>query len=1068
MPPNRRRMHDRLSLPRLGRVPAAAAAIVAAVLLATGGSSSASDACTISWDGGAGSAHWEDAANWTGDGLPGDSDEVCIGSGAAVDFGGSSTVGGLRVDGALTVVGLGDLSVAGTHDSAVPGTLILKSGHLTLDADMTVAAFRQNGGILLGSGTLATPDFRWTAGAEVGTGTTEVTGAGAGLSLSGAVHTLDASRRLKIDSGASAVWTSGDLELRDTALLENAGLLDVQGDQDFSGCCGDAMKVVNEASGTIRKSAGDGDTRLTYALTNDGKLDVRSGTLAISGGDIAGRASRGSFEVADGATLAFTGSGFHLGSESTVTGHGSGGLLFKFGAVHLAGRVDAPVEMDGPSAYAFFDSDVTLPSVMLSRGFLGGPGRIATPDFRWSGGAQIGFGRTEIAAGGAGLAVSGDREHDLYERELDIDSGATAAWTEGTIAMTESGAIENAGLFDLRGDLSLSGCCDTRPRVHNAAGGTFRKSEGDGRAEVAYRFRNDGTVEADAGTLALTGGLQNFEADTLSGGTYIVRGTLEFPDARVVRNAASLTLDGPTSRVQDGRGFDGLRDLSANESPGDLTLTGGRQLELPGPDRDLSNAGSVTVWGNSGLSVGRAYRQSGGVTTLASPSARIGGADAVVDGGVLRGTGTVDATLTNSGEVQPGLVSPGVLTVTGDYRQPAAGALSMQIAGATDRPGHDRLDVGGAATLDGALRVETLFGFAPAPTDEFELIRHSSVEGDFGDVSGLGARLLAARVRARRDVAARGFDPGGRDRRRLCDRRRRRRRLRDLRRHAVLDAHPDRADPVAGGGRHGHRARRLRGGERHADHSARSRLRAAHRARPRRHPGRAGRAVPGGPDRPVRRHDHARNRNRDHRRRRPAAAARRPAPDPPPVDPPADPPPVDPPPVDPPADPPPADPPPVDPPRPRRPAACRPAARRRWEAGWSARVSSRLPPRGAGRLGPERRGMRGSPGSAHQPQAHPPAGQGQGPAPAGARNGPRQRLRRPEARGRGHRSPPGGPPGEVPLPQAKWPPGPGRQLPSSALRAGSRDRALAAPPARSPAARDLFGAEHGSRRGWQW
>ncbi|MEA2397328.1 MAG: hypothetical protein QOK25_884, partial [Thermoleophilaceae bacterium] len=289
---------------------------------------------------------WEDAANWTDDRLPNSSDEVCIGSAASVETGGTSTVGGLRVDGALTVVGLGDLSVAATHDSAVPGTLTLQSGRLTLDGDMTVEAFRQSGGTLLGSGTVATPDFRWTAGAEVGSGTTELTGSGAGLALSGAVHTLDASRRLKIDSGASVAWTAGDLELRAAASVQNAGLIDVRGDQDWSGCCGSAMSVVNEPGGTIRKSAGDGETRLTYPLTNDGTLDVRTGTLAISGGSIAGHRSAGAFDVADGATLAFTGSDFNLGPASVVTGHGSGGLLFKFGAVRFGGRVQAPAEVD--------------------------------------------------------------------------------------------------------------------------------------------------------------------------------------------------------------------------------------------------------------------------------------------------------------------------------------------------------------------------------------------------------------------------------------------------------------------------------------------------------------------------------------------------------------------------------------------------------------------------------------------------------------------------------------------------------------------------------------------------
>lgn len=736
MPPSRRRACDRISLPRLGQA-AAAVAAVAVALFAGVGAAPASDPCSISWDGGAGTMLWVDAANWTEDRLPGAADEACIGSGAGVDFGGSATVGGLRVDGALSVTGLGDLTVAGTQESGGDGTLTLKSGRLTLDGAMAVAAFRQAGGTLLGAGTLSTPDFLWSGGAEVGSGTTKVTGAGAELALSGAVHTLDASRRLRIDTGAEAAWTAGDLELRDHARLENAGLLDVRGDQDFSGCCGSAMTVVNEAGATIRKSTGDGETKLTYAFANDGALEVRTGTFSIAGGDVPGRSSGGTFDVSDGATLAFTGSDFTLGAPSSVTGHGSGGLLFKFGQARLAGSVQAPVTMDGPSAYAFFNSDVSLPSVRLDRGFLSGTGRIATPDFRWNGGVQSGSGTTEIAAGGPGLAIAGDREHDLYQRRLEVDTGAVAAWTEGTIAMTESALIENGGLFDVRGDLSLSGCCDPHPRVHNAPGGTFRKSQGDGRAAVGYPFANDGTIEADSGTLSLDGGLESYDAsDRLGGGTYVVRGTLEFPGARIVRNAAGLVLDGPGSSVQDSRGRDGLRDLSANEASGRLTVTGGRELALNVPDRELENAGSVTVGAASALRAGGEYRQSAGLTTLAAPSSRLGGSAAWIDGGVLRGSGTVESSLTNAGEVQPGL-SPGVLTVTGDYAQAAGGALTMEIGGLEGGAAHDRLDVGGAASLAGALRIETVGGFAPATGDGFELIRHSDEDGEFDAVSGL-------------------------------------------------------------------------------------------------------------------------------------------------------------------------------------------------------------------------------------------------------------------------------------------------------------------------------------------
>lgn len=743
MPPNRRRPSARICLPRPGSVSAAVAAVVLVALLLAGGDSRAGEACTISWDGGAGTTSWTDSANWTGDHQPGTGDEVCIGSGASVDFLGSGTVGGLRVDGSLTIGGLGDLTVAGTHESAGAGTLTLKSGRLTPDGALGVGSFRQQGGILLGSGTLSTPDFRWGGGAEVGSGTTKVTGTGASATLSGAVHTLDASRRLRLDAGSTATWTAGDLELRDHARLENAGLLDIHGDQDFTGCCGTAMTVANEPGGTIRKSEGDATTTLTYAFENDGAVEVKNGTFAISGGDVPGAGSGGSFDVSDGATLAFTGSDFTLGSSSSVTGHGGGGLLFKVGQVRLGGSVDAPVELDGASAYAFFDSDVTVPAVKLKRGFLSGSGTLTTPGFAWTGGQQTGSGTTDIAAGGDGLTVSGSGDHGLYGRKLKVGSGADAAWNDGSLTLTDSALVENAGTFDVQGDLSVSG--SGAARVRNAVGATFRKSAGKGRAAVGAQFGNDGTIEAAAGTLALSGGLEDYGSQTLGGGTYDVSATLEIPNAQIAHNAANLILDGAGSTVEYTPGGDALAPLASNDDGGSLTVTGGRELSLAGSDHDLVNAGEVTVGPGSALRTEGAYAQSAGTTTLAADSARLGAAHVSIGGGSLRGTGTVESSVANAGTVAPGLPraaaarlavtgSPGVLTLTGDYAQTAAGRLAVDIAGPAD---HDRLDVTGAATLAGALDVTSLGGFAPAASDGFELIRHASLSGEFDDATGL-------------------------------------------------------------------------------------------------------------------------------------------------------------------------------------------------------------------------------------------------------------------------------------------------------------------------------------------
>ena len=102
-------------------------------------------------------------------------------------------------------------------------------------------------------------------------------------------------------------------------------------------------------------------------------------------------------------------------------------------------------------------------------------------------------------------------------------------------------------------------------------------------------------------------------------------------------------------------------------------------------------------------------------------------------GGILEGTGTVAANLTNGGEVRPG-TSPGTLAVDGAYTQTAAGVLVAEITAS----GHDLLDATGVATLDGTLEVETAAGFTPSLGDTFKVVEGASRTGEFADVNGIG------------------------------------------------------------------------------------------------------------------------------------------------------------------------------------------------------------------------------------------------------------------------------------------------------------------------------------------
>src|SRR4051794_32320998 len=100
--PHRRRQHDQSTLPRHGRVLAAVVGVALALSLLAGDATRAADTCTTSWDGDAGTDRWTDAANWTGNRLPGAADRVCIGAGFQVSLAlADAQVAGVDVAGSL-------------------------------------------------------------------------------------------------------------------------------------------------------------------------------------------------------------------------------------------------------------------------------------------------------------------------------------------------------------------------------------------------------------------------------------------------------------------------------------------------------------------------------------------------------------------------------------------------------------------------------------------------------------------------------------------------------------------------------------------------------------------------------------------------------------------------------------------------------------------------------------------------------------------------------------------------------------------------------------------------------
>jgi autotransporter-associated beta strand protein len=104
-----------------------------------------------------------------------------------------------------------------------------------------------------------------------------------------------------------------------------------------------------------------------------------------------------------------------------------------------------------------------------------------------------------------------------------------------------------------------------------------------------------------------------------------------------------------------------------------------------------------------------------------------------ISGGTLGGSGVVAGLVVQLGGVVAPGSSPGTLTFLSDYAQ--AGDLAIDIAGTSPGSGHDRLVVGGSATLFATLTVTTN-GYAPVAGDRFTILTASNgVNGTFALVS---------------------------------------------------------------------------------------------------------------------------------------------------------------------------------------------------------------------------------------------------------------------------------------------------------------------------------------------
>jgi hypothetical protein len=317
-----------------------------------------------------------------------------------------------------------------------------------------------------------------------------------------------------------------------------------------------------------------------------------------------------------------------------------------------------------------------------------------------------------------------------YTVTLDVDA---------TVASLRLGGSSGTQTFALGGGvmLTLNGASTVNSNgVINQAGGTLTGS-GNLTVNGVYSWTygtQDGsgtTVIAANSTLNMSGDPDSRKPKKVVGRTLTNNGTAVWTgtDALLFDPNGIFNNNGTLDLQSDANAGNIAREPSFGfNNAGTLTKSAGTGTSAIGVL--FNNSGTVNA--NSGtLRFDSTYTQTAGATRLNDGSISLTNFPMDIQGGSLEGNGTVSGNVSNSGgAVKPGL-SPGALTINGNYTQGAAGAFNVEIGGLTAGAQFDQLNVTESATLTGTLNVTLINGFVPSLGNTFQILNYASRSGTF-------------------------------------------------------------------------------------------------------------------------------------------------------------------------------------------------------------------------------------------------------------------------------------------------------------------------------------------------
>jgi len=577
------------------------------------------------------------------------------------------------------------------------------------------------------------------------------------------------------NSGAIACTNSGTVSISGSTLNNQiAGLVDLQGNGIISGF--NLHGTINNA-GTVRKSTGTGTSDIDefVAFNNTGTVEVDSGTLSFDGG---GTSTKGSYVFANGGRALLTSAGVFLSGTTTGTGDGlvelTGAQFYNFGSnmavLNFTGN--SRVKLNGGVIDGRTNVILNAGSMELVTGTIEDQGLANTGVIACTGSGTVSLSNSSLSNQIGGLldlqgdgTLSGFNTHGTINNAGTIrkSGGTGSSHVDGWVTFNNTGTVEvDSGTLSFDGGgtwTNGSYVFANGGRVLLTSAGVFLSGTttgtGDGLVELTgaqfYNFGSNVAVLNFAGNsrVKVNGGVIDARTTVIlnAGNMELVTGTIEdqgLANTGVIACTGSGTISISNSALINQIG--GLVDLQGDGiisgfntrgtiiNAGTFRKSGGAGTSRVDGWVTFNNTGTVEV--DSGtLELDGSYVQTAGITAL--EGGNIAG-NLNLLGGLMKGSGLVAGTISNSaGMLSPGN-SPGTIAISGNYSQGSNADLIIEIAG--DVAGQfDVVNVAGSASLNGELDISLINGFSPYYGETFRVLTYGSHSGSFASVNDSAA-----------------------------------------------------------------------------------------------------------------------------------------------------------------------------------------------------------------------------------------------------------------------------------------------------------------------------------------